>query len=63
MIYDEMDSLLKYDTWEIVDRPQDKRIFSSRCLFNLKEGIPGVEAPRFKARIVARRFTQGVVQL
>ena len=55
---DEMESLLKNETWEIVDRPDKQKVISSRWLYKKKPGIPGVEPERFKARLVARGFTQ-----
>jgi hypothetical protein len=38
--------------------PKGKRVISSKWIFKRKEGIPSVEAPRFKARLVARESTQ-----
>ncbi|CAM8974914.1 unnamed protein product [Rhodiola kirilowii] len=55
---DEMDSLWKNKTWEIIDRPHKARLVGSKWIFTRKEGIPGVEMPRLKARLVARGFTQ-----
>ncbi|CAM8878626.1 unnamed protein product [Rhodiola kirilowii] len=57
-MHDEMDSLKKNKTWEIVDRPAKARLVGSKWIFTRKEGIPGVEPPRLKARLVARGFTQ-----
>lgn len=45
-------------TYVICDKPKDKRLVKSRWLFKLKEGINRVEAPRFKARLMHRGFTQ-----
>lgn len=55
---EELSSLRKNDIWVLVDRPKGKKIVSCKWLFKLKEGIPGVEKARFKARLVARGFTQ-----
>ncbi|CAM8951497.1 unnamed protein product [Rhodiola kirilowii] len=55
---DEMDSLKKNKTWEIIDRPPKARPVGSKWIFTRKEGIHGVELPRLKARLVARGFTQ-----
>ena len=55
---EEMNSLLKNGTWTLVDKPADKKVIGCRWLFKLKPGIPGVEGQRFKARLVARGFTQ-----
>lgn len=55
---DEYESLKKNNTWEIVDRPKNKTVISCRWLYKKKPGIPGVEDPRHKSRLVARGFTQ-----
>ncbi|KAJ0844964.1 putative RNA-directed DNA polymerase [Helianthus annuus] len=54
---DEMHSLYKNKTWELVDRPKDQKLVDCKWIFKIKEGMPG-EAPRFKARLVAKGFTQ-----
>ncbi|GJR40444.1 retrovirus-related pol polyprotein from transposon TNT 1-94 [Tanacetum coccineum] len=55
---EEMDSLRKNKTWELVDHPAGQKVVSCIWLFRIKEGIEGVQKPRYKARLVARRFTQ-----
>ncbi|GKB74706.1 retrotransposon protein, putative, ty1-copia subclass [Tanacetum coccineum] len=55
---EEMDSLRKNKTWELVDHPAGKKLMSYKWLFKIKGGIEGVQNPRFKARLVARGFTQ-----
>nr|GEY89063.1 retrovirus-related Pol polyprotein from transposon TNT 1-94 [Tanacetum cinerariifolium] len=45
-------------TWDLVDHPARKKLVSCKWLFKIKERIKGVQKPRFKARLVARRFTQ-----
>ena len=55
---EEMDSLHKNQTWDIVKRPEKKRIVGSKWIFKLKPGIPGVESARFKAKLVAKGFSQ-----
>ncbi|GKF19567.1 retrovirus-related pol polyprotein from transposon TNT 1-94, partial [Tanacetum coccineum] len=55
---EEMDSLRKNKTWELVDYPIGQKMVSYKWLFNIKEGIEGVQKPRYKARLVARGFTQ-----
>ena len=57
-VHEEMESLQKNRTWKLVDLPKENRVISCKWIFKRKEGIPGVEAPRFKARLVARGFTQ-----
>lgn len=53
-----MASLLKNGTWQLVDRPKEQRIVNCKWIFKRKEGIPGVEMARYKARLVASAFTQ-----
>ncbi|GJZ23343.1 retrovirus-related pol polyprotein from transposon TNT 1-94 [Tanacetum coccineum] len=55
---EEMDSLRKNKTWELVNPPTGQKLVSSKWLFKIKEGIEGVQKPRYKARLVARGFTQ-----
>ncbi|GKD88866.1 retrovirus-related pol polyprotein from transposon TNT 1-94 [Tanacetum coccineum] len=53
-----MDSLRKNKTWELVDHPARQKLVRCKWLFKIKEGIEGVQNPRYKARLVARGFTQ-----
>ncbi|CAM8941031.1 unnamed protein product [Rhodiola kirilowii] len=55
---EEMDSLMKNETWELVDRPKGQKLVGCKWIYKKKEGIPGVEKPRLKARLVAKGFTQ-----
>ncbi|GJT07532.1 retrotransposon protein, putative, ty1-copia subclass [Tanacetum coccineum] len=55
---EEMDSLRKNKTWELVDHPGRQKLGSFKWLFKIKEGIKGVQKPRYNARLVARGFTQ-----
>ncbi|GJV80780.1 retrotransposon protein, putative, ty1-copia subclass [Tanacetum coccineum] len=57
-IKEEMDSLRKNKTWELVDHPARQKLVSCKWLFKINEGIEGVQKPRYKARLVARGFTQ-----
>ncbi|GKG23558.1 retrovirus-related pol polyprotein from transposon TNT 1-94, partial [Tanacetum coccineum] len=52
---EEMDSLWKNKTWELVDHLAGKKLVSCKWLFKIKERIEGVQRPRYKARLVARR--------
>nr|GEV54223.1 retrovirus-related Pol polyprotein from transposon TNT 1-94 [Tanacetum cinerariifolium] len=54
----EMDSLKKNKTWELVDHPAGQKLVSCKWMFKIKEGIEGVQKPRYKARLVARGFTK-----
>nr|GFA68079.1 hypothetical protein [Tanacetum cinerariifolium] len=55
---EEMDSLRKNKTWELVDHQAKQKLVSYKWLFKIKEGIEGVQNSRYKARLVARGFTQ-----
>lgn len=57
-MYEEISSLQKNDTWVLVEKPKATRLVSCNWIFKLKEEIPGIEKARFKARLVAREFTQ-----
>ena len=55
---EEMESMKKNHTWDLVDRLETRKVIGCRWIFTRKPGIPGVEAPRFKARLVAKGFSQ-----
>nr|GEX26319.1 retrovirus-related Pol polyprotein from transposon TNT 1-94 [Tanacetum cinerariifolium] len=55
---EEMDSLRKNKTWELVDHQAGQNLVTCKWLFKIKEGIEGVQKPRNKARLVAHGFTQ-----
>jgi len=55
---EEMDSMKKNDTWDVIDKPEGKRVIGCKWIFKRKAGIPGVEPPRYKARLVAKGFSQ-----
>jgi len=56
-IAEEIKSLIKNDTWEIVDRPRNRNIVSSRLILRHKLKSDGT-LERRKARLVARGFSQ-----
>ncbi|GJW77856.1 retrovirus-related pol polyprotein from transposon TNT 1-94 [Tanacetum coccineum] len=55
---EEMGSLKKNHTWELIDQPPSQKLVSCKWLYKIKEGIKVVQKPRYKARLVARWFTQ-----
>nr|GEW22973.1 retrotransposon protein, putative, Ty1-copia subclass [Tanacetum cinerariifolium] len=55
---EEMDSLRKNKTWELVYHPAGHNLVSCKWLFKIKEGIEGVQRPRYTTRLVARGFIQ-----
>ncbi|GJU57974.1 retrovirus-related pol polyprotein from transposon TNT 1-94 [Tanacetum coccineum] len=45
-IEEEMSSLKKNHTWELVDQPPGQKLVSYKWLYKIKEGIEGVQKPR-----------------
>ena len=54
---EECESIMKNDVWDVVPRPQDKSVVTSKWLYKIKHGAAG-SAEKFKARFVARGFSQ-----
>ncbi|GJS90771.1 retrovirus-related pol polyprotein from transposon TNT 1-94 [Tanacetum coccineum] len=46
---EEMSSLKKNHAWELVDQPPSQKLVSFKCLYKIKEGIKGIQKPRYKA--------------
>lgn len=55
---EEIESLHKNQTWELVRPPTDQKIVGCKWVFKKKQGTPGVEDLRYKARLVAKGYTQ-----
>ncbi|KAG8481971.1 hypothetical protein CXB51_026890 [Gossypium anomalum] len=55
---EEMESLHKNRTWDLVKLPKGKKVVRCKWVFKKKEGTPGVEEPRYKARLVAKGYSQ-----
>ncbi|KAH9678410.1 hypothetical protein KPL71_025698 [Citrus sinensis] len=55
---EEIESLMKNGTWKLIVRPEKRKTVSCKWIFKIKEGIFDAEPSRFKARLVARGFTQ-----
>ena len=55
---EEMDSLHKNGTWDLCQLPKGRRALTAKWIYKRKEGIPGVEAARWKARLVVRGCNQ-----
>lgn len=55
---DEMFSLEKNGTWVVVPKPKNVRVIGNKWVYTKKEGILGVEPPRFKSRLVAKGYSQ-----
>ena len=54
---DEYQSLLKNDTWELVDLPPGKNVIGCKWVFKLKKNVDG-SISRYKARLVAQGYSQ-----
>eukprot|EP00252_Welwitschia_mirabilis_P023344 TRINITY_DN6573_c0_g1_i1.p1 TRINITY_DN6573_c0_g1~~TRINITY_DN6573_c0_g1_i1.p1 ORF type:complete len:172 (-),score=23.33 TRINITY_DN6573_c0_g1_i1:878-1393(-) len=54
---EEMNALNKNGTWEIVDLPHDKKVLGCKWVFTINCTADG-SVERYKARLVARGFTQ-----
>ncbi|KAG8501095.1 hypothetical protein CXB51_003175 [Gossypium anomalum] len=55
---EEMESLHKNRTWDLVKLPKGKKVVRYKWVFKKKEGTLGVEEPRYKARLVAKGYSQ-----
>ena len=55
---EEIKSLHDNHTWDQVKRPVGSKLVSCKWIFKRKQCIPEVEQGRFKAKLVARGFTQ-----
>lgn len=54
---EEMNSMRKNKVWTLVDRPNNANIISNKWVFVIKKRPDG-DVARFKARLVARGFSQ-----
>ena len=54
---DEIMSLHNNETWELVERPEKRRIVGCKWIFKIKEDLTSSEPKRFKARLVAKGYT------
>jgi len=55
---EEIESLNKNGTWALTELPKGKRPLRCKWIYKKKDGIPGVEDPRCKARLVIKGFNQ-----
>ena len=51
-MHEEYESIIKNDVWDVVPRPEDKAVVTSKWLYKIKHGSDG-SAEKFKARFVA----------
>ena len=54
---EEYNSILKNDVWDVVPRPKNKSVVSSKWLFKIKHASDGC-IEKYKARFVAQGFSQ-----
>ncbi|MCF7184084.1 hypothetical protein L3H42_11345, partial [Corynebacterium sp. MC-13] len=55
---DEMESLHKNKTWDLVQRPPGRKIITCKWVFKKKEGMALAEGIKYKARVIAKGFHQ-----
>ena len=55
---EEIESLHKNGTWVLTELPKGKRPLKCKWVYKKKDGIPEVEDPRCKARLVVKGFSQ-----
>ena len=53
-----MESLHKKGTWDMVRLPKGKKVIRCKWVFKKKEGTPGIENARYKARLVAKSYNK-----
>ena len=51
-MHEESESIMKNDVWDVVPRPEDKAVVTSKWLYKIKHGFDG-SAKKYRARIVA----------
>jgi hypothetical protein len=54
---EEHESIMKNDVWEIVPRPKEKSVVTSKWVYNIKHATDG-SVDKYKARFVDRGFSQ-----
>ena len=55
---DEMQSLQKNQTWDLVQLPKGKKEIGCKWVYTKKEGTTGKDSVLFKARLVAKGYAQ-----
>ena len=54
---EEHQSIMKNDVWEIVPRPKEKSVVTSKWVYKIKHAAD-ISVDKYKARLVARGFSQ-----
>ena len=52
----EYDSIMKNQVWEVVPRPQGKKVVGSRWIYKVKHAADG-SVEKYKPRFVAKEFS------
>lgn len=55
---EEILSLYKNNTWELVKRPENIRVVGYKWIFRAKEGLTGSEPRKYKAILMVKGYTQ-----
>ena len=55
---EEMESLFKNKTWELVKQPHNQKLLGCKWMFNKKQGSSPDQPLKFNARLFAKGFTQ-----
>ena len=53
---EEYDSIMKNQVWEVVPRPQSKKVMGSRWIYKVKHATNG-SVEKYKAHFVAKEFS------
>lgn len=56
-----MESLYKNRILELVKLLKDNKIIGCKCAFKKKKGISSIEDARYKARLVAKDYSQAIL--
>jgi hypothetical protein len=56
-MHEDMESLEKNGTWDVVHLPLKKKAIKCKWIFKRKEGMAPNEPARYKARLVAKGFS------
>jgi len=54
---EELESLYKNRTWELVKSPKGQKVIGCKWVFKKKDGSPTVDTARYKACLVAKGFS------
>ena len=54
---EEMDSLAKNKTWDLVELPESRKVVGCKWVYKLKKGADDI-IPKYKERLVAKGFSQ-----